>query len=164
MIAWNDRPESVRNLFNPVFCAALLSRAVRGYNDSGMDLSLAYVVLPLVLHAEVRSSLPRTVATSLPAWRERNPDLIAWFGQLAVSMKPFTDAAIVYATSATLLRYDSPLSRLQARINDTDVEHAFDDDRFAEVSGCLERSRFVGRWLARSGSTSLVFSMLGIRP
>jgi hypothetical protein len=163
MITWESRPEAVRNLFNPAFCGALLARTVRGYNDSGMDVALAYLALPLVLHAATRTSLPGTVATTIAAWRERQPEHVADFPQHAKTMCEFVDGAIIFAVSAKLVAYDSASGKLRALGSDA-VETLIRDDRFAEVSKCLERARFVGRWFAKAGSTIMIFSLLGVRP
>jgi hypothetical protein len=34
----------------------------------------------------------------------------------------------------------------------------------AEVTSCEKKSEFVGRWLAKAGSSSTILALLGVRP
>lgn len=164
MIAWETRPEAARNLFNPAFCAALLARTVRAYNDTGMDTTLAYIALPLILHAATRASLPRNTSTTIGAWREREPELVYEFAAHASVLREFVDTAILIGLQYGFFGLNELTGKLTARGSDTREERFIQDDRFAEVSFCLERARFVGRWLARAGSASMVYAMFGVRP
>jgi hypothetical protein len=158
---WDEQPQAVQALFNPAFCAALLGQTVRAYSESGFDLALAYVALPLILHADTRNSLPGSVATTIPAWRERQPELTLGFFERARAMRPFVDAAIIFGARSGLFKYDDQNAVL-LRSRSIDRSDQLSDDRFAESSKCLERAKFIGRWFSRAGSTAVIFALLGV--
>jgi ABC-3C biological conflict system middle component len=160
---WAERPPVVQNLFNPAFCSLLIWKAVSAYNDTGMDYALTYIVLPLVLHRRMRHSLPSTVRTTLPVWIQRHPEYLLIFPQLVREMVPFTADGLLWAANAGRLRMSDPNCRVTS-LGQVPATASISDDRILEVSDCVDKAALLGKWLARSGTTSVVFGLLGIRP
>lgn len=160
---WSDRPSVVQNLFNPPFCGLLLWEALCGYNDSGMDYSLAYLVLPIVLHRGIRHALPRTARTTLIDWVQHHPEFALMFPHLTARMAPFTAEGLLWAANADVLMFSSMDARLIS-LRKPPIADDIPDDRIYEVSDCVHKARFLGKWLAKSGSPAVVFSVLGVRP
>ena len=68
MQPWISRVVEEANLFNPAFCATLMAKTVDEYQKKAQHhfpFSLAFLVLPVVLHRATRESLPGSTITSL---------------------------------------------------------------------------------------------------
>jgi len=160
---WSARPYVVQNLFNPAFCGLLLWEAIRGYNDTGMEYPLSHVVLPMVLHRDIRYALPSTARTTLIAWLQGHPEHAVLLPSLISRMVPFTSEGLLWATNANVIR----VSSLDGKLSILQKPPAADeivDDQIAEVSHCVHKAGFVGKWLAKSGSAAVIYAILGVRP
>jgi hypothetical protein len=160
---WSDRPSVVQNLFNPAFCGLLLWEALQGYNDTGMDYSLSYLILPIVLHRGIRHALPSSVRTTLIRWIQTHPEFAILLPKLIGSMAPFTAEGLLWAANADALMFAGDDGRLLS-LRKAPLENDIPDDRIFEVSDCVYKARFLGKWFARSGSPTVVFASLGVRP
>lgn len=160
---WDERPRVVQNLFNPAFCGLLLWTCVNAYNDSGMDYPLVYVALPLVLHRGIRRTLPSSVRTTMPAWIQKYPEHALALPDLIREIAPFTADGLLWALNASSLRLSKSSARVLSQ-RPPPRENAIPDDTILEVSDCVHKAAFVGKWLARTGSTSIIFTLMGVRP
>lgn len=165
MTPWQKRPKEEAALLNPAFCGVLLHETVRGYGSqrtAGMPYPLAFLVLPLVLHRATREALPRTTRTSLAVWLDENPTVRVGFAPRTKSLVPFTRESLLFGTTHGMLRAvgENLQSAKQLRRRATfKREHATD-----EVSFCMSRAEFLGKWLARAGKPGTIFALWGIRP
>ncbi len=166
MTSWAARSMEEKALLNPAFCANLLWHASRGHEEEdegrGMPVEEAFLVLPLVLHRETRSSLPASIRTSLAVWLAQNPLARGRVSSRARLLVPFTREAILVGGSHRLVALSegrltsiSTLSRVVSR----SLRDASD-----EVRLCSKRARFVGRWFARAGNSRTVLALVGVRP
>jgi hypothetical protein len=159
---WNERPSVLQNLFNPAFCSLLLWRVVNEFGNEGLEFPLLFLILPFVLHKNLRRALPSTTRTSFAVWISGHPELLILIPELVRSMAPFTSEALLWAANAerpSLTVADGRIVRSRAALSSLSF-----DDQIHEVSECYNKAAFLGRWLRRSGSTSVVFALLGIRP
>lgn len=165
MTAWAARAREEAALFNPGFCSVVLHEAARGYcavRTGGMDYPLAFLVLPLVLHRPTRSAFPRDTRTSMAVWLDGNPDVRVGFVDRARAMAPIVREALIFAANHGLLRIESAHlvpDRALHRKTTFKREHATD-----EVSACLVRGEFVGKWMASAGKAATIFALWGVRP
>lgn len=168
MKPWDQRPAEEANLLNPAFCCVILTSAVVGYMDidkAGMPYLLSFIVLPIVLHKETRELLPRTIRTSMGTWLQENMSVRILFAERAISLKPYTHEAIMFALFHGWLSINAK-GKLQSTKNDTDVNRFLRklDDGTGEVRDCIQRGRFVGKWFASAGSLQTVMTLWGVRP
>lgn len=126
-----------------------------------MPFAEAFLVLPAVLHAETRQSLPRTITTSLAAWVGENPVSRAIIADRARPLVPFTKEAILFGSLHGALRISGSGFMAEASWAQRITSEAADSD---EVQTCLKRSAFVGRWFARTGDVETVLALLGVQP
>lgn len=57
---WEDRSEEIAYLLNPAFCGVVLCQFIKTYQqkkESFVPVALLYIVLPLILFPETRSSI-----------------------------------------------------------------------------------------------------------
>src|ERR1700761_8999669 len=75
MQAWTNRAVEEANLFNPAFCAALVTKASEDFAKKSahpLPFALAFLVLPVILHRATREALPGSTVTALLPWIQEN--------------------------------------------------------------------------------------------
>ena len=164
MKSWKRRPVEEANLFNPAFCAVLLSVFVDGYADGeqrGVPYALAFLVLPFLLDRPTREAIPATSRTSLLTWVQEHVGIATHFPEYAADLVPHTREALLFATTQKLLTLDgeqlirpSPRALSVTRLAAESIE----------VAECLRKAKTLGKWLARAGTDHTIFATLGVRP
>jgi hypothetical protein len=164
---WAERTREEQRLLNPSFCSVLLWYAAQGY-AAGLDTHPAmpfeetFLVLPMVLHRDIRDSLPRTTATSLAVWLGEHPLGRAMIPDRARLLVPFTKEAMRFGGAHGLLQFSH--SALLAKLDwKTKVTSAL-SEASEEVRLCAKRAEFVGKWFAKAGNAETVMSIIGVRP
>ena len=163
MLPWENRPNEVANLFNPAFCALLLTDSIAGfqeYVESGMPYPLSFLILPLTLHKSTRELLPKSLRTKLHVWLQSRPEVRIGFAKRSCELVPYTKEGLVFGLQANSIEITQE-GTLAACKGLGKISSWVDE---AESAICREKSRFLGRWLAHSGDVSTIFVMWGIRP
>jgi hypothetical protein len=159
---WQNRPIEVANLLNPAFTALLIREAAAGHSkDSGLGLpfSLAYFVLPIALHGETRAALPRTTAALLHVWLQEHGVIKEETSRRLVRLKPYTNEAILFGLQHGLLTVGD-----EGRLGKTRIRLRGPLESDSDPRECRGAAAMVGRWFAKTASTSLIYSLWGIRP
>ncbi|MFD2718354.1 three component ABC system middle component [Hymenobacter monticola] len=161
MLPWSERPIEA-NLFNPAFCALVLRHAIDTYQKStlrGMDYSMAFVVLPAVLHKATREMIPGIITTKLHVWAQRHHEVRIGFANRMQNMVPITKEAVLFGVQHGALRFneDGALVLGQGRLNEYDIEPD------SEAAFCLKKATFVGRWFADAGTTATLLAAWGVK-
>jgi len=165
MKPWAERTIEEANLLNPAFCCINITSAVVGHvniNRAGMPYPLTFMILPIVLHKKTRELLPQNTRTSLAAWLQKNITVRILFPERAISLKPYTREAILFALLHNWLSIDTK-GRLQTLITNRDINY-FLAKLTDDARECVKRSRFIGKWFAAAGSVQTVMALWGIRP
>jgi hypothetical protein len=160
---WVERPHEVANLLNPAFTSLLLRAAVRGYvqeSSAGLPLTLAYVVLPVVLHRHTREALPASTRTRLHTWIEANQAITIGFADRARQMVPYTREALIFGAQqrCVALNVHALLEAPPIRLRSTRFTNG------SEPQACLDKAHLLGRLLARAGDPTTSLAMWGVRP
>lgn len=168
MNTWQERTHEERSLLNPAFCSLLIWHAAKGASEannnhrSSLSFNEAFLVLPLVLHAPTRFSIPNRINSSFPIWIKDNPLNIASLPMRAKSLIPYTKEAISFGARGGILRIE------EQEIH-SDLEHA-SSMRVAyrkssnEVQQCRKTAEFIGKWFSHTGNPETIFTLLGVRP
>ena len=154
-----------RRLLNPAFIGGLLVRAAYGFRrEAHSDLPhiYAYLILPLVLHAETRERLPNAVVTRLPTWAERNGDLTALIPKRVNELALATRDAIFLITTTGSASLDDR-ARIVPQLAERTLVNFERSTISPEVAACFHKANFVGRWLATSGTVPTVMTVLGVQ-
>lgn len=167
MSRWNERAIEEQSLLNPSFCSMLLWFSSVGHagvsrHKAGLRLEECFLILPMVLHREVRESLPSKVTTPLAVWIGDNPLAPATIADRARALVPFTKEAIRFAGGYGTLQFDGIVVR--ANLDWRKRMAAALADSSEEVHTCAKRAEFVGRWFAKTGNAETVMSLLGVQP
>lgn len=166
MKSWDERPKELGNLLNPAFCCSVLASSIVGYNsnvnDKGMPFPLSFMVLPIVLHKSTRELIPRTSKTSLASWLQYNPSLKIEYHERVLSLKPFTQEAILFGYFYQWISLDEN-GKLQSHITENKINYILRKvDK--EVKDCMQRSKTLGKMFANAGSINNIMFMWGISP
>ena len=149
MTLWETRSTEVANLLNPAFCGELMLCCIKTYmktNKKPFPYPLVFLILPIVLHKKTRTSISKTTREGLS---KRIKDLI-----------PFTKEAMTFLIQMGNLEINSDAGLIVNKYSMRKIPK----DYTKEVDDCLKKSIIVGRWFARSGNPTTIFSMFGVRP
>ena len=154
-----------RRLLNPAFVGTLLLRAAIGHvNEVQRPLPYVhtYLIPPLLLHRETRERLPQSVVTTLVTWVERNSDLLMLLPRRIAELAPTTRDALLFIT-ATKAATLGTAGEVEPLIDQRCLVKFEKETPSPEVSDCLRRAHFVGRWLGSAGSIPTVLTALGVQ-
>ena len=165
MQAWEQRPVEVANLLNPAFCAVLIRQAIYGYSmtiSEGMPFSLSFLILPLILHENTRSSLPKIYnpKTKLHAWIHKYPEIKAGLPDRVKTLQPYSREAILFGLQRHVLRVGDQGLFFIGQQKLKKLEWGKD----SEPQICLKKSQLIGRLFSNTGDESMVYTVLGIQP
>lgn len=163
---WNQRPREEANLFNPAFCAVVLSEFVKEFQKAkrtACPYALVFCALPLSLHGRTRQALPSTTLTSLYSWRERNPEVLVGFADRARSLRPVVQEALRFAIDRTALAFAND-GGLVLGNKPLTVGKKFEESITVDSRECVIAARMLGRWLAKAGTTSTIMAAWGVKP
>src|SRR5690554_2982145 len=158
---WKNRPEVTANLTNPAFCSEIIRECVRAYKlEKGENLpfSLCVLILPIILTSKIRTRLPKTKATTIHNWLNKNEDLKIGFATLTKSYLPFTREAIMFGITYNSLSIDQT-----GRIDIRDKKGKLKQND-EEIKSCVTKAILLGKILSNSGSPITIYSMFGIKP
>lgn len=146
-------------LFNPAFGAYILATGINAaVKKAGQPLPWpsTFLILPLVLPEDTRSSLPTKSTVTLTAWAHKHPRLQAIFAQRATVLTDYTRASL-----RTAMRHhaiDVTPSGLVCPRTPRPASAAGE-----EVADCARAAALIGRWLAVT-DPARAFTALGVRP
>jgi hypothetical protein len=155
----DDRALESFALFNPALTAAVLASAATAHDSragDGMPVALAFLVVPLVLHAPARQALPGNAAARLASWLQSNPEVRASFPRVAAAYVPVTREGLRAGLRTGALQRDR--DRLTGRLR------SVPDGVSADVLAALNKARLVGRWLSAAGGPAITYRLFGVRP
>lgn len=161
---WLMRTPEQARLLNPAFLGLVVWSCARGYkqiSDSDLPYCLAFVGLPIVLHKATREALPRTTRTSLPSWLSDHPRALVGYTDRARALVPLIKEGILFGSNGGLLTFEDG-SIMASRRPRTMAQ--FERQASEEVSDCISKAAFVGKWFAGSGSYTTVMALWGVRP
>jgi hypothetical protein len=149
-------------LFNEAYLGILIALAVRNFNDKSsgkpMPWLLAFIVVPLVIHAAVRDRLPGSTRTRFSSWIADQPLVYAGFGDRALAVAPYARRAMRYALRSGVVMVDG--EGLRSNISPTRYTRLAGDD--AKEAG--KQAAFLGRWFAAIEDVPSIFGQLGVEP
>jgi hypothetical protein len=158
---WEQRSQATAHLINPAFCAEVIRHCITAYakeTKESLPFSLSFVVLPLVLNNSIRKRLPKNKSNTFHSWMTENQDLKIGLPKEIAGYMPFTREALMFAIAHGSLSIDDT-GRLVSKQRRTRYELADD-----EMNHCLNKSKLIGKLLAKSGNAFTLFSIFGIKP
>lgn len=162
MESWEERPIEIAYLLNPAFCGEVLCRCIKAYNGFSNHLfpyALIFLVLPIVLHRKTRDSISLTTREQLHVWLHAHQEVRVGFAERAKQLVPITKETIAFLLQIGAVSIDNQagIKVVSRRRRDIAMEEG-------EVTDCYNKAQIVGRWLARAGSPTTIYTMWGVRP
>lgn len=161
MIAWERRTPELANLLNPAFTALLIRDAVGAYAKArgvGMNLPIALLVLPIILHKPSREMLPKKVS-KFHIWVQSNQEVRIGLAERARSLAPFSKEAILFAMQQGTMDIDENGLLLAMKSTLTNGNPSYTSE---ETASCRERATFLGRWFGGIEKPSSIFTAFGL--
>jgi hypothetical protein len=164
MTAWTDRSPEVAALLNPAYCGVILYCAVDGFaahSDYGMPFELGFLILPLVLHAPTRETIPRTLATTFQTWVNNNVEMRVGLAERLKAAAPLAREAIMFLIVRRCLLLDKSslyIGTARPKLSSAKIKNVSDVRRPTQAATTL------GRLLSRAALSATVFSSLGVEP
>lgn len=164
MRRWTERVIEERYLFNPAFGAMLIAETVNDYQkktNTALPFAVAFLVLPIVLHETTRNALPKSTLTALLPWIQENREQIVGFADRVQNLREISREAILFALQNEILSLTEKgeLTLGNGRKSITPARTPLFTN---EVRECVDRSGFIGRWFAATGTTANIYSAWGV--
>lgn len=168
MSPWQQRPPEIAYLLNPAFCGAILRRCIQRYQkesptNATFPYPVVFLVLPIVLHQKTRASIPKHSKEQLHIWLQTNPHIRIGLAERAKQLVPITKESLSFLLQAGALKIDTETGglRLVPRYRQPSRDKSREDE---EIDDCYKKAETLGRWFARAGSPTTVFTILGVAP
>ncbi|KAB1640423.1 DUF6521 family protein [Adlercreutzia muris] len=159
---WEDRAEEVAYLLNPAFCGVVLCQFIETYQqkkEGSVPVALLYIVLPLVLFPEARSSI--SDRKKFANWACENQRIVHLFAKRARALVFAASEAIELLMACGVIAADEDGEfRL---VSDNVLRRARKRNK-GELHECVKKAEQVANWFARTSSVSAVYATLGVRP
>lgn len=167
MQPWAKRAVEEANLFNPAFCATLVTKAVVDFGKKSagrpMPFALAFLVLPIILHRTTRQALPGSTVTALLPWLQEHREQLVDFSGRVSRLIPFGQEAIMFAIAHGALSIEEGGSLVPGK-NKVSTTEKKTELFTLEARECLDRAGFLGRWLATAGTPATILAAWSIAP
>lgn len=157
MRPWQPYSVADRSLYNPAFMGLIATAFVQSHQSAGgpPSLDLTLVAMSMAATGSVRRTLPRSTNAKFSNWTVANRSVAVSMDSRARAMEEVARRGILFALTHGWLAVDrGGLKRGAAALPRTAGE---------EVVEVLTSARFLGRWLAASGSPATVLAVLGVR-
>lgn len=163
---WRNRAVEEANLFNPAFCATLITKSsiefIKKSNNRPVPFAISFLILPIILHNRTRDALPSSTVTALLPWLQEHREQLVDFPERVARLKPFSQEALMFAIShGTLLLDEGGLSLGKNKLLTTEKKTPHFT---SEARNCLDRAGFLGRWLATAGTPATILAAWSVAP
>jgi len=161
---WEDRSIFTSNLLNPAFCGEVIRRTIVQYcKDSGkqgLPFSLAFFILPIILHKETRKLLPKSKRTKLHEWLTLNEKLKIIILPRIKYLTPYTRESILFLAKHNVIEFNKsgdivPLVKRTKK---------FDSEYTTEISEIFKTADKLGKWINTFPSVKITYTFFGIKP
>ena len=163
-LPWTERATEEARIFNPAFCGELIGRTVGEYHrtrQAALNMAIAFLVLPLVLHTPTRETLPGRANTAFTGWIAKHSPLLAELPDRTKRLRPVSRESLLFALRHQLLALEGggvvpgpkPI-RLRARF-------AVSTD---EVDAARNAAGLLGRWFAGQTTQTSILQGMGVAP
>tara|TARA_R110002110_G_scaffold407057_2_gene627690 strand:+ start:4158 stop:4667 length:510 start_codon:yes stop_codon:yes gene_type:complete len=163
---WLQRPPEEAHLFNPAFLGSLTFEFAKEFQKSkpaGVPLTLIPIALTVALHRQTRARLPHSTVSSLYEWMQDHEDTLIGFAERVSGLMPFVREALLFSLHHNALRFGEGHEVACGELK-THFSAPFRRDTTAEIKETIDRTKFMARWFAKSGSESSILACWGVRP
>ena len=163
---WLKRPPEEANLFNPAFLGSLQYELAKEYTKqkgTGVPLTFVPLTLSVALHGPTRSRLPYSTVTSLYEWLQDNEDVLIGLAPRVRGVSPYLKEALRFGLRKNVLVFNSG-HLLEVGTAKASFTGNFIENTTPETKEIIDRTKFMARWFAKSGSEASIIAAWGLRP
>lgn len=163
---WLAHAREENFLFNPAFLGSLLTDFVREFSkakSTPCPLTLAFLAAGISLHRQTRQKLPGTTATALYEWLQDHQDVLVDLRRRMRGLSPFLHEALMFALHQDTLKFGFGHGLITGAKKGHFTPAALGESTL-EMTEIVDRSRFLARWFAKSGSEATILAAWGFRP
>ena len=161
ILSWDRRPTEVANLLNPAFCGEVLRRCFHAYkknSDDHFPYPLSFLILPIVLHKKTRDLINPRTKDHLDAWIHKHQEARIGFAERVHELIPITNEALMFLLNSNSLEVTDEAKFV---VKNYSSQKNTEEN---EVSECFKKSEIVGKWFAKDGNPTTIYTMWGVRP
>lgn len=148
---------------NPAFCTYTLADFLKAYlefDETGPELPLAYLALPIALSEDLADSFDGTnKKTGLLEWLERTPQMSVGLAERVNASLNVVTPAVRYGCFADVLVL-GPDGRIRPGVKKVKATAITKLDAIS--ARAIRRAGRLGTWFAMAGSTRNIFGILGL--
>jgi len=162
---WSDRPVEVANLLNPAFSAVVTHECVRNYEKAAtvsMPFALAFLAVPIALHAPTRAKLPKSTLAKMRPWLEATPEARVGFTKRARTLQRFVREGVLFASHHGLIECSGSGDFTALRKTQLSLPESWRPG--SDAYECLRAVGLVARWFATTAGTPTLFALWGVKP
>lgn len=160
---WENRPTIVANLLNPAFCGEVLRITMQSYEKQKKEAfpyPLAFIVLPILLHKNIRHSLPKTSTTKFYDWLEEDDSTRLYLPKKIKNLVPYTNESIRFLIYHNAIKFDESTNLIVSKHRKKKIEYSNN----SEITLIFNKSKMFGKWLTSIGDVKTIYSLIGIKP
>ncbi|MDA5095022.1 DUF6521 family protein [Aliiroseovarius sp. KMU-50] len=164
--SWKNRRPEEANLFNPAFLGSLtfeIAKEAEKSTQEGISLNYIPLILALSLHRPSRHRLPSTTVTSMYEWVQINEEVLIGLIERIHGLMPYVQETLRFSLHQNTLQIGSghyiKTGKMKSHFPGPFLRGTTD-----EVREIVKKTRFLCRWLLKSGNEASVLSCWGVRP
>ena len=160
---WDNRPTIVANILNPAFCGEILRVTIKSYElekKEAFPFSLLFIVLPIILHKNIRGSLPKTTTKKFYEWLEENNKTKLFLPEKIKNLVPYTRESISFLIYYEALSLDNKGNVSVNRYRKKKIHYTND----SEIKEIFNKAKMIGKWFTYVGEVRTIYTLLGIKP
>jgi len=161
---WDKRSIFTSNLLNPAFCGEVIRRTLVQYcKDSkkeGLPFSLAFFILPILLHKETRNHLPRSKRTKLHEWLTNNEELKLIIVPRIRYLTPYTRESLLFLFGHGIIEFNSDGEIVPLIVRSKKIHQDYTE----EIKGIFNAAEKLGSWIHTFPSEKITYTFFGIKP
>lgn len=160
---WENRPTIVANILNPAFCGEVLRITIKSYESEKKEnfpFALLFIVLPILLHKNIRKSLPKTATSKFYDWLEKNDNTKLYLPNKIKNMVPYTRESIAFLIYHDAIHIDDEGAFSVVKYRKKNLKYTDD----SEIQNIFSKAKMLGKWLTCIGDVKTVFTLIGVKP
>jgi hypothetical protein len=161
---WDKRSIFTSNLLNPAFCGEVIRKNIVQYcKDSGKEglpFSLAFFILPIILHKQTRNLLPKTKRTKLHEWLTNNEELKLIIVPRIKYLTPYTRESLLFLYGHGIIEFNTEGEIVPVITR----SKKFHKDYTEEIADIFNYAGKLGTWINTFPSEKITYTFFGIKP
>lgn len=120
---------------------------------------MLFIILPIVLHKDIRNSLPKTIRKNFYDWLEENDKIKLYLPEKIKNLVPYTREARAFLIYHEAINIDK-----KGNITVIKYRKKILNIKDSEVKEIFNKEKMFGKWLTYTGEVETIYTLLVIKP